>query len=130
MTDQPTPVEKAIAEDDRKSTKGRLGWLSLTLAALFGLFYAYDVWEAVGNIVGVPKIYDSIGFAASTPWALLIAALLFPLVIFTVVFLLGIRRNIGEKALLFLAGLAVSNALALSTIGVNSLIFSNIIDRL
>ena len=130
MTDQTTPVEKAIAADDRASRKGRLGWLGLTLAALFGLFYAYDVWEAVGNLVGVPHYYESVGFAASTPWALLIAALVFPFVIFIIVFVLGIRRNVGEKALLFITGLAVSNALALSTIGLNSLIFSNIIDRL
>jgi hypothetical protein len=130
MTDYTTPVGDAIKSDDRASRKGQLGWLSLILAALFGLFYAYDVWEAVGNLVGVPYFYDAVGFSASTPWALLISALVFPFVIFVIVFVLGIRRNVGEKALLYVAGLAVSNALALSTIGLNSLIFSNIIDRL
>ena len=130
MTDSTTPVERAIALDDRASRKGRLGWLSLTVAALFGLFYAYDVWEAVGNLVGVPHYYAAVGFGSSTPWILLIAALIFPFVIYVVVFTLGIRRNVGEKVLLMLTGLAVSNALALSTIGLNSLIFSNIIDRL
>jgi hypothetical protein len=130
MTDQTTPVEKAIAEDDRASRSGRLGWLSLAIAAFFGLFYAYDVWEAVGSIVGVPYVYESIGFSASTPWALLVATLVFPFVIYIVVFTVGIRRNVGEKVLLMLTGLAVSNALALSAIGLNSLIFSNIIDRL
>ena len=129
-SDPTTPVADAITADDRVSRSGRLGWLSLTLAALFGLFYAYDVWEAVGNLVGVPHYYEAIGFSASTPWVLLIAALVFPFVIFVVVFLLGIRRNVGEKALLYVTGLAVSNALALSTIGLNSLIFSNIIQRL
>ena len=130
VTKEPSPVADAISADDRSSRSGRLGWLSLTLAAVFGLFYAYDVWEAVGNLVGVPHYYEAIGFSASTPWVLLIAALVFPFVIFVVVFLLGIRRNVGEKALLYITGLAVSNALALSTIGLNSLIFSNIIQRL
>ena len=135
MTDEKTtapdsPVEKAIAADDRTSARGKLGWLGLTVAALFGLFYAYDEWEAIGNVSGVPAVYDSIGFSASTPWPLLIVALVFPAVIFVLMFVIGLRRNIGEKALLLLTGLAVSNALALSTIGLNSLIFSNLIDRL
>ena len=125
-----SPIEKAIAADDRASRTGRLGWLGLVVAALFGLFYAYDEWEAIGNIIGVPAVYDSIGFSASTPWVLLYAALAFPVVIFVLMFAIGLRRNIGEKALLLLVGLAVSNALALSTIGLNSLIFSNLIDRL
>ena len=124
------PVADAITADDRASRTGRLGWLSLSVAALFGLLYAYDVWEAVGNLVGVPHYYESIGFGASTPWILLIAALAFPFVIFVIVFVLGIRRNVAQKALLYIAGLAVSNALALSTIGLNSLIFSNLIQRL
>lgn len=131
MSDEaPTPVEQAIAADDRQGAKGKLGWLSLVIAALFGLFYAYDVWEAIGNLIQVPGIYEGLGFTSSTPWALLIAALVFPIVIYIVVFLIGLRRNIGEKALLLLTGLAVSNALALGTIGLNSMIFSELLHSL
>ena len=130
MADETTPVEKAIELDDRQSAKGRLGWLSLTVAALFGLLYAYDEWEAIGNLAGLPSRYEAIGFAASTPWALLIASLAFPIVIFVVAFVIGLRRSVGVKALLFIAGLAVSNALALSANGLNLLIFSNLIERL
>lgn len=128
--DAPTPVEQAIAADDRQSAKGKLGWLSLVIAALFGLFYAYDVWEAIGNLIQVPGIYEGLGFTASTPWVLLVAALVFPIVVYVVVFLIGLRRNVGEKALLLLTGLAVSNALALATIGLNSMIFSELLHSL
>lgn len=132
MTDStvPTPVEQAIAADDRQSAKGRLGWLSLVIAALFGLLYAYDVWEAIGNLIGIPEIYDRLGFAASTPWPLLIAGLFIPVVVCVIAFLIGLRRNLGEKALLLLTGLAVSNGLTLGTIGLNSMIFSELLHSL
>ena len=28
-------------------------WLTVVVSALFGLFFAYDIWEAVGNLVGI-----------------------------------------------------------------------------
>lgn len=111
-------------------TKATPTWLTLTVAALFGLVYAYDVWEAIGNLIGVPAIYEGLGLTARTPWILLIAALVIPIVTFVAVVLVGRHRNLGEKALLFLLGLAVSNALALGTIGLNSLIFSDLLHRI
>ena len=88
------------------------------------------MWEAVGNFIGIPTIYRSLGAEASVPWWLLVTAIALPVVIYAIAFLLGLRRNIGERALLLLAGLAVSSALFLATIGVNSLIFSDLLHDL
>ena len=117
-------------EVSKTDNKRRYGWLSLTIGAVFGLFYAYDVWEAVGNLIGVPKIYDGLGLTAQTPWVFLVAALIIPLVVYGLVLLLGLRRNAGERTLLLLTGLAVSNALALATGATNSLIFSDLLHRI
>ena len=125
MTDQPSPE---VTPD--VSAKREIGLPTIIVAGLFGLLYAYDLWEAINGVLEVPASYAAVGFAASTPWVPLIAALAFPVVSFVAVFLIGLRRNIGQKALLYVAGLAVSNALALSTIGLEVLIYSNLIDRL
>ena len=87
-------------------------WLDITLAVLFGLFYAYDVWEVVGSIVQPTSI--GLTFSA-VGWVLLVVALLAPVVSFVVAFALGRRRGTVAKAALYLAGLAVSAALLLTS---------------
>ncbi|GAA1765510.1 hypothetical protein [Agromyces humatus] len=86
-------------------------WLDVALAVLFGLFFAYDVWEVVGSIVqltGLGLAFSAVG------WVLLIAALLAPVASFVAAFALGRRRGVVAKAALYLAGLAVSAALFLT----------------
>ena len=86
-------------------------WLDVALAALFGLFFAYDVWEVVGSIVQLNGL--GLGFSA-IGWVLLVVALLAPVVSFVGAFALGRRRGVVAKAALYLAGLAVSAALFLT----------------
>jgi hypothetical protein len=91
-----------------------LDLLGEDLAVLFGLFFAYDVWEVVGSIVqltGLGLAFSAIG------WVLLVAALLAPVVSFVGAFALGRRRGIVAKAAIYLAGLAVSAALFLTLTG-------------
>ena len=86
-------------------------WIDVALAVLFGLFFAYDVWEVVGSIVqltGLGLAFSAIG------WVLLVAALVAPVVSFVAAFALGRRRGVVAKAALYLAGLAVSAALFLT----------------
>jgi hypothetical protein len=128
MTDETTPVVEPV--ETSVKDKPKLGALSLVIAALFGLLYAYDVWEAVGNLIGIPTIYRSLGAEGAVPWWLLIAAVALLVVIYAIAFVLGLHRNTAERALLLLVGLAVSSALFLATIGVNSLIFSDLLHDL
>jgi uncharacterized membrane protein len=118
-----TPIADVLAEDTRDSARGRYGWLSILVAALFGLFYAFDVWEAIGNMVNLPVYYAAFNLdSAAIPWWLLILGLLAPIAIFALAFLVGRRRNLGVKALLFLTGLAVSAGASLTVIALEALL--------
>ncbi|WP_022890511.1 hypothetical protein [Agromyces italicus] len=85
-------------------------WLDASLAVVFGLFYAYDVWEVVESIVqllGIGLSFTAVG------WAVMIVALLAPLGCFAAAFALGRRRGVLARIALYFAGLCVSAALFL-----------------
>ncbi len=110
-------VEAAVEDDAAQTRRGRYGWLSLAVAAVFGLLYAYDVWEAIGNMVALPSFYDLLGLDRGTiPWWLLVVGLLIPPAVFVLAFWVGRRFSVGGKALVFLLGLAVVAALSLGVI--------------
>lgn len=89
-------------------------WLELTLAIGFGLFFAYDAWEGVGNLIGMTGIAAALETSITgLGWVVLIAAILLPVVLFAVAFLLGRRRTPVVQAAIYLTGLAVSAALYL-----------------
>ncbi len=88
-------------------------WLAMTIAVVFGVLYAYDVWEAVGNLVGLNLQAGALGVPLSAlGLTLLIAALIVPFLVFGVAFWLGRRRAPLAQVLLFLAGYALVQALA------------------
>jgi hypothetical protein len=89
-------------------------WLEIALAIAFGLFFAYDAWEAVGNLVGVAELAGTLETSISgLGWVVLIAAILLPVALFAAAFLLGRRRSAVVQAALYLTGLAVSALLYL-----------------
>lgn len=74
------PVSKPAAE--------RPGWLSWSIAVLFGLFFAYDVFEAVGNLVGIVGTANGLAVPVlPLGWVVLIGGLLLPVVAFAIAFL-------------------------------------------
>lgn len=89
-------------------------WLAVTIAVLFGVFYAYDVWEAVGNLVGLNIQAAALGVPL-TGWgvALLVAALVVPFLAFGVALWLGRHRCPLVQVVLFLVGYALVQALTL-----------------
>jgi len=107
-TDATSPTE---AEPARPATPL---WLAVTIAVLFGMLYAYAVWEAVGNLVGLNIEAGALGVSL-TGWgiALLIAALVLPFLVFGLAFWMGRHRGPLAQVVLFLAGYAVVQALTL-----------------
>jgi hypothetical protein len=87
----------------------RYGWASISVAVVFGLLNAYVLWNAIGNLVSLPKEFGSV-----TPWWLLILDVAVPVVAYVVALVLGRRRSLGARAILFLLALAVVGA---STVG-------------
>ncbi|RNE59302.1 hypothetical protein [Cryobacterium tepidiphilum] len=89
-------------------------WLTVTIAVIFGLFYAYDAWEAVGNLVGLNLQAQSLDTRLSGfGWGVLIGGIALPIVVYAVAFWLGHKRSATVQALLLLAGLALVAVLAL-----------------
>ena len=89
-------------------------WLAVTIALLFGVLYAYDVWEAVRDLVGMSLLVGDLGVSfAGVGLGLLIAALVVPLLVFGLAFWLGRNRNPLVQVVLFLTGYAVVQAITL-----------------
>jgi len=112
-----SPIDEALDDDARETQRGRLGWVALVIGALFGLLFAYQLFEGLANLIGLPVFYDQLGIASEAiPWAVLVAGVVVPPAVFVAATLLGLRRTLPQKVVLWIAGLAVSAALALSFI--------------
>jgi magnesium-transporting ATPase (P-type) len=101
----------------RSRVSGTPLWLAVTLAVLFGLFYAYDVWEALGNLIGMSTLAAHLeaginGFG----WFLLVIAIVLPLALFAAAFAFGRRRGPLVQIAFYAAGLGVSAALSMDII--------------
>ena len=78
-------------------------WLVAAIAGGFGLFYAYAVWNALGNLIAAaPLGLNALG------WFLWIFTTVFPILAFAGAFTLGFRRPPVYFALVMLTGLAVT----------------------
>jgi hypothetical protein len=102
MTTEPVSQET-------EHTRTSYGWPSIAVAVGFGILNAYVLWNAIGNLINLPKEFGSV-----TPWWLLILDLAVPIVTFAVAFLLGRRSSLGARILFFVIGLSV---VACSTVG-------------
>jgi hypothetical protein len=123
-TDNTNAFEEAVADDAAQSARGRLGWLGITVAIIFGIFYAYALWSALGQLIDLPGQFEDAGVSGA-PWGLTVAGLLTPIVLFTLAFGLGIRRNIGDKILIYVVGLLAVAALGFTFIGFEHVVLDN-----
>ena len=108
--------------DERHDTRARLGWRSLTVAIAFGLLYAYDLWEAINNAIELPRQYaalEALGVeVGEVPWTLVIANMLVPVGVYLLAFVMGLRRALFGKVVLFTLGLALVAVLTLDIIAI------------
>jgi hypothetical protein len=105
--DNENPIEQAVTDDATATARGQVGPLGIAAAIVFGLFYAYALWAALSQLIDLPSGEKGLGTIG----------LFVPPVTYVLAFLLGRRRNIGDKALLYIAGLVAVAALGLSIIG-------------
>lgn len=93
-----------IAPDAAASARRTPVWLTVTIAGLFGLFYAYAVWNALAFLISQasgPLGLNGLG------WFVLLLPVIFPFLAFGGAFALGYRRPAHHLLLALLAGLAV-----------------------
>lgn len=103
------------ADTGPQPTAPRPSWLSWCIAVLFGLFFAYDVFEGVGNLVGILGTADGLGVPVlPLGWVVLIGGLLLPIVAFAIAYRTGRGRSLGEQAVRYLVALCVVAAVSLS----------------
>lgn len=92
--------------EDAKTPKPRImpTWAIVTISVIFGLFYAYFVWNAVDFLITLASgTLPLNGYG----WFVLLFAVAFPLIAFGIAFAIGWRRVWWEFALVLLAGLGV-----------------------
>ena len=93
---------------------GLARWVVL-VAFLF--FASWDVWEAVGNLLGLPPYYEAVGFAEFVPWWLLIAGLVLSLIPPVLgVWWVRRRESLGNTVVVLALLLATHAALSLSVL--------------
>ena len=79
-------------------------WAIVTISVIFGLFYAYFVWNAIDFLITQATGTLSLnGYG----WFVLVFAALFPLIAFGIAFAIGWRRVWWEFGLVLLSGLGV-----------------------
>jgi hypothetical protein len=89
--------------------------LSMGLVAVFFALYGWDVWEALGNLLGLPAFYEALGVGESVPWVLLWGGLVMPVVVFVAATVVAYRLDsLLERFLVFVTGWALVAALSVS----------------
>lgn len=89
-------------------------WLAMVLAVFFALFFAYDVWEALGNFVGLLNFANGLDRSLNVVgWVVLVGALVLPIALFALAFWAGRLRGPLQQIALYVAALAVSAVLYL-----------------
>ncbi|TFC29046.1 hypothetical protein E3O53_03990 [Cryobacterium sp. TMT2-18-3] len=121
MTDSPVTTPAAVPSSRRRTPR----WLSTGIAILFGLFYAYDIWEGVGNLVGLNILARSLDTQLSGLGIfVLLVGILGPLLVFVLAAWIGRSRGPAAQVALLLAGLGLNAAIAANifTLGAGSLL--------
>ena len=91
-------MSEAVPVSARKTP----AWLVVTILGLSGLFYAYALWNAVAFLVDAASIGLS-GYG----WFVLLFAVVFPLIAFAIVYVIGRGRGPLEMAVVAVAGIGV-----------------------
>ncbi|QHC58186.1 hypothetical protein [Rathayibacter sp. VKM Ac-2760] len=113
-TSSETTVKATLGGTGRRDGRRKRLLLSVLIALAFALFFAWDVWEGIGNLVGLRTYAASLGTDLNgTGWTVLLLGLLLPVVCFVLALVLGRRRGLLARTGLLVAALCVSAALSL-----------------
>ena len=92
-------------------------WITIGIAVVFGIVYAYYLWDAIRSMIELPAQYERVGLGReNAPWTLLVAGVIIPIAVYIAALIAGARRNILSRALIFLVGLGAVACLSLTVI--------------
>ncbi|WP_246533987.1 bacitracin resistance protein [Microbacterium flavescens] len=100
MTDSVTDA----AASGSSPSKRMPTWVVVAIAVVFGLFYAYAVWNALGFLIA--QASGPLGLNGYG-WFVLLLAVVFPLAAFGIAFALSWRRTAWQFALVLFTGLCL-----------------------
>lgn len=100
MSDVTTDAAASASPSPRRAPT----WVVVAISVLFGLFYAYALWNAVAFLV--QQATGTLGLNGYG-WFVLLVAVAFPLIAFGFAFALGWRRRAWQFALVLFTGLCV-----------------------
>lgn len=90
---------------------------TVAVAVVFGLFYAYFLFDAIRSLVELPAQYEQVGLGReNAPWSLLVTGVIIPVVVFLAALIVGRRRSVGSQAIIYLVGLGAVACLGLGVI--------------
>jgi hypothetical protein len=117
-------VSETTTDAGAPASRSNPTWLVVTIAGAFGLFYAYAVWNALGNLIQAAQLPTGLN---GLGWFIWIFAALFPIIAFAVAFAIGYRRPPHHFLLVMLTGLALAavfwlNVVAYTTLNTASLV--------
>lgn len=116
MTSEPMTAEPSTPEPIPASVLRRL-LLNVAVAVPFGLLFAYDVWQAIGNIVGIVTWANYLQVpVVGWGWVVLIGSAVLPALIWVLAVVLGWKRPLLPKLAIQFLGLCVAAATYLSII--------------
>jgi hypothetical protein len=90
-------------------------WAGIAMASCFTVLLGWDLWEALGNLVGLQPFYEVMGIGDSIPWVLLWAGVLLPVAAFGIALVLC-RKWTGtvERLAIMVVAWAVVAGMSLS----------------
>ena len=101
----------------------RRHWSTLLIVLGFAALFAWDVVEAVGNLIALPQLYAFLGFTTDqVPWWLLILDLALSPILFVTALVVSRGRGPGRTALILLVALAVAAAWSISITSIEPLV--------
>lgn len=100
----------------------RPSWAAVVVSILAALFYAYAVWNAVGNLLQAAAI----GLNA-TGWVVWVFASLFPIAVFLLVAGVALRWTLYKYAFLQLVGLGVVAVFWFNVVAYSTMYTANLV---
>lgn len=105
----------STAQTDAAASARRIPtWLTVTVSGVFGLFYAYAVWNAVAFLIS--QASGPLGLNGYG-WFVLLMPVVLPLIVFGAAFAVGYRRSALHLLLTLLTGLALVSVFWLNIVG-------------
>jgi uncharacterized BrkB/YihY/UPF0761 family membrane protein len=130
MSDDSTSIDPEAMKGEPTSIlrpKDRIGALTLVIAAVFGLLFAYFVWQAVRLLTLLPKSFETNNLGDSVPWALYIVGLAVPVLLYAVSFVVALRFGSLKKIVVYTMGLTTTAAFSFGVLAIHRLIFETLI---